>query len=132
MVVVGGEARFAELVHRRDRRLAVLDGDEDIEQRRFRFRTLELEGIEVEAPLLDVFFATAPGESAVGPVYTLRKLGFSAGFDQAGRSLKGQVSFGQKHARVTVVVEAEGWTVRRQGELDVTVHDVDELKELLA
>ena len=76
--------------------------------------------------------APAPGESALAPVYELRKLGISADFDHAGRSLKGQVSYGQKHARVTVVVEAEGWTVRRQGELDVAVHDVDELRELLA
>jgi len=94
--------------------------------------SLGLEGIEAEPSLLDVFFASAPGESALAPVYELRKLGISADFDHAGRSLKGQVSYGQKHARVTVVVEAEGWTVRRQDELDVAVHDVDELRELLA
>ena len=36
-----------------------------------------------------------------------------------------------KHARATVVVDGERWTVRRSGELDVTVDGVDELKELL-
>ena len=52
--------------------------------------------------------------------------------DHAGRSLKGQLTYGQKRARATVVVGADGWTLRRHGELDVPVAGVAELKELLA
>jgi histidyl-tRNA synthetase len=94
--------------------------------------SLELEGFEAEQPLLDVFFAVDEGRSALAPVYELRKAGFSADCDHAGRSLKGQVTYGQKHARATVVADGDRWTVRRAGELDVVVDDVDELKDLLA
>jgi len=65
-------------------------------------------------------------------VYELRKAGFSADHDHAGRSPKGQITYGQKHARATVVLDGDRWTVRRSGELDVVVDGVDELKELLA
>jgi histidyl-tRNA synthetase len=94
--------------------------------------SLELEGITAERTLLDAFFAVAQGESALAAVYELRKAGFSADSDHAGRSIKGQLTYGLKHARATVVVDGEQWTVRRSGELDVTVDGVDELKELLA
>jgi histidyl-tRNA synthetase len=93
--------------------------------------SLELEGIEAEAPLLDVFFAVEEGQSAFDAVYELRKSGISADLDHAGRSLKGQLGYGQKHARATVIVGADGWMLRRSGELDVAVADLDELKELL-
>ena len=59
-------------------------------------------------------------------------VGFSADHDHAGRSPKGQITYGQKHARATVVLDGDRWTVRRSGELDVVVDGVDELKELLA
>jgi histidyl-tRNA synthetase len=93
--------------------------------------SLELEGIEAEAPLLDVFFAVEEGQSAFDAVYELRKSGISADLDHADRSLKGQLGYGQKHARATVIVGADGWMLRRSGELDVAVADLDELKELL-
>ena len=93
--------------------------------------SLELEGIKAEQPLLDVFVAIESGQSAIAPVYELRKAGFAADSDHAGRSLKGQTTYGQKHARATVVIGADGWTLRRPHELDVTLRDVDHLKELL-
>jgi histidyl-tRNA synthetase len=94
--------------------------------------SLQLDGVEAEQPLLDVFFAVENGQSALAPTYELRKAGFSADFDHAGRSTKGQVSYGQKHARATVILDGERWTVRRSGELDVVVDGVDDLKDLLA
>ena len=94
--------------------------------------SLELEGITADQTLLDVFFAVEQGQSAFTAVYELRKAGFSADSDHAGRSLKGQLSYGMKHAHATVVVDGERWTVRRSGDLDVTVDGVDELKELLS
>jgi histidyl-tRNA synthetase len=94
--------------------------------------SLELEGITADEQLLDVFFAVERGQSAFAAVYELRKAGFSADSDHAGRSLKGQLSYGMKHAHATVVVDGERWTVRRSGELDVTVDGIDELKDLLA
>ncbi|HEY4411529.1 MAG TPA: histidine--tRNA ligase [Gaiellaceae bacterium] len=93
--------------------------------------SLGLEGIHGQEQLLDVFFAVAEGHSALAPVYELRKAGISADFDHAGRSLKGQLTYGLKHASATVIVDGDRWTVRRSGELDVTVDGVDELKELL-
>ena len=93
--------------------------------------SLELEGIEAEEPLLDVFVAREPGQSALALVFELRKAGFSADSDHGGRSLKGQTTYGQKHARATVIVGADGWTLRRPHELDVTLRDVGHLKELL-
>ncbi len=93
--------------------------------------SLELEGIAAAEPLLDVFFAVESGQSALAAVYALRRAGKSADRDHAGRSLKGQVSYGQKHARATVIVGPDGWTLRRAGELDIEVRDVDHLQELL-
>ena len=86
--------------------------------------------MEAEQPLLDVFFAVEDGRSALAPTWELRRAGFSADFDHAGRSTKGQVTYGQKHSRATVILR-ERWTVRRSGELDVVVDGVDELKDLL-
>jgi len=94
--------------------------------------SLELEGIAGEEPQLDVFFAVDKATSALAAVYELRAAGISADFDHAGRSLKGQLTYGQKNARATVIAGEDGWTLRRPGELDVAVAGVDELKELLA
>jgi histidyl-tRNA synthetase len=94
--------------------------------------SLELEGIAADAPQLDVFFAAEDGASPLAAVFELRRAGYSADSDHAGRSLKGQLGYGQKHARAVVVVAAGGWTLRRQGELDVSVDGVAELMELLA
>jgi histidyl-tRNA synthetase len=93
--------------------------------------SLELEGITADEPLLDVFLVVEPGQSALAAVYKLRAAGIAADSDHAGRSLKGQVTYGQKHARATVIVGADGWMLRRQGELDVGVDSVAHLMELL-
>jgi histidyl-tRNA synthetase len=93
--------------------------------------SLQLEGVAAEEPLLDVFFAVDGDESAALPVAELRAAGFSADMDLAGRSLKGQIGYGQKHARAVLVVDADGWTLRRQGELDVAVDGIGHLRELL-
>jgi histidyl-tRNA synthetase len=93
--------------------------------------SLELEGVAGEAPLLDVFFAVDGAEAPVGAVAELRAAGVAADWDHAGRSLKGQLGYGQKHARATVVVGPEGWTLRRAGELDVSVDGAAQLRELL-
>jgi histidyl-tRNA synthetase len=93
--------------------------------------SLQLEGIEADEPRLDVFFAAEEGQSALAPVYELRRAGISADHDHARRSLKGQLGYGQRRARATVVVGADGWMLRRAGELDVPVDGIDHLKELL-
>jgi histidyl-tRNA synthetase len=92
--------------------------------------SLELEGIGADETLLDVFFAVAPGQSVLSTVADLRRAGFAADTDYAGRSLKGQIGYGQKRARAVVVVDGDGWTLRRQGLEDVKV-DEGELEELL-
>jgi histidyl-tRNA synthetase len=94
--------------------------------------SLELEGIAGEEQKLDVFVAVEPGQSALGVVQELRAAGIAADTDYAGRSLKGQLGYGQKHALATLVLAAGGWTLRRSGDLDVAIRDVGELKELLA
>ncbi len=94
--------------------------------------SLELEGVSADAPLLDVFFASDGVVPPATAVAALRAAGISAGLDHAGRSLKGQISYGQKHARAIVLVDADGWTLRRKGELDVAVDGVEHLRELLA
>jgi len=91
--------------------------------------SLELEGITADAQRLDVFLAT-DGEPVLPLVADLRAAGFAADSDYAGRSLKGQLTYGAKHANAVVVLAAGGMTLRRPGELDVAV-TVDELKDVL-
>ena len=92
--------------------------------------SLELEGITAEDDPLDLYVAAAPGLS-VGPLLArLRADGFAADADYAGRSMKGQISQGQKRARATLVVTPGSMTLRRQGELDVEVNE-QQLSELL-
>ena len=93
--------------------------------------SLELEGITAEQPKLAVFVAVEPGQSGLAVVKELRAAGIAADTDYAGRSLKGQLGYGQKHADATLVLGAGGWTLRRGGELDVMVRDVEHLKEIL-
>jgi histidyl-tRNA synthetase len=93
--------------------------------------SLELEGTVGEEELLDVFFAVDGAESPLRELAELRAAGFSADADHGGRSLKGQISYGQKHARAIVVVGPGGWTLRRTGELDVPVDGLEHLQELL-
>jgi histidyl-tRNA synthetase len=93
--------------------------------------SLELEGVVAEPMLLDVFFAVDGAEPPLRELAELRAAGFSGDSDHGGRSLKGQISYGQKHARAIVVVGPDGWTLRRTGELDVAVDGLEHLKELL-
>ena len=92
--------------------------------------SLELEGIIADEDLLDVFVAAEPGISVSSLVARLRAEGFAADADYAGRSMKGQIGYGQKRARAMLVVTADGMTLRRRGELDVEVDDA-RLTELL-
>ena len=94
--------------------------------------SLELEGIEAERPLLDVFVAAEPGQSGFGFVARLRAAGTSADMDHAGRSLKGQIDYGAKHARSTLVLKADGHFLRRRGLEDVPIDGIEHLRELLA
>ena len=93
--------------------------------------SLELEGVVAEPELLDVFFAVDGAESPLRELVELRAAGFAADADHGRRSLKGQISYGQKHARAIVVVGPSGWTLRRTGELDVRVDGLAHLQELL-
>lgn len=90
---------------------------------------LELEGVTAEERKLDVFVAVEQGQSALTVVNELRRAGIAADTDYAGRSLKGQLTYAQKRARATVILAADGWTLRRPGELDASV-DLPRLKEL--
>jgi histidyl-tRNA synthetase len=92
--------------------------------------SLELEGIAAEEPLLDVFVAAEPGRDPHGLLAELRAAGLSADTDYAGRSMKGQISTGEKRARAVVVLEGDAMTLRRRGEQDVQV-DAQSLEELL-
>jgi histidyl-tRNA synthetase len=92
--------------------------------------SLELEGIGAEEDLLDVFVAAEPDHPVHALLTRLRAEGFAADSDYAGRSMKGQIGYGQKRARAILVVDGSGMTLRRQGELDVAV-DEGELLELL-
>ncbi|MEA2817826.1 MAG: histidyl-tRNA synthetase, partial [Rhodospirillaceae bacterium] len=91
---------------------------------------LELEGVSVEPQKLDVFVAVEPGQKALTLLKALREAGIAADTDYAHRSLKGQLSYGQKHARTTLIVSAASMTLRRPGEHDIAV-DTDELIEIL-
>ena len=94
--------------------------------------SLELEGKTAEEPKLDVFFAVERGIHAFFAVAEMREAGFAADTDLAGRSLKGQLSYGQKRARAVVLVTEPGeMTLRRPGELDIPISDLDELKDVL-
>jgi histidyl-tRNA synthetase len=92
--------------------------------------SLQLEGVTAEEPKLDVFFAVEAGQSALTAVAELRSAGFAADTDYAGRSMKGQISHGEKRANALVLVGTDGMTLRRRGELDVPV-DLEQLKDLL-
>jgi len=93
--------------------------------------SLQLEGIEAEETKLDVFVAVEPGQDALALVQALRDAGIAADTEYAGRSLKGQLTYGQRHAKATAIVTADGITLRRPGELDLQV-DLAQLKEELA
>jgi histidyl-tRNA synthetase len=83
---------------------------------------------------VDVFFAVEAGtqrERVLALMMELRRLGKSCDTDYAGRSLKGQVTqAGRLGAEATVIVSADGATIRRQGAEDVRVPLEDVLDAL--
>ena len=84
---------------------------------------LEEEGVtEVAQPAIEVFFAVepdAPRELVAAWLARLRERGISADTDYAARSLKGQLTqAGRLGATTTVVVTADGATLRRTGSAD--------------
>ena len=93
---------------------------------------LEREGIEVDAPRLDVFVAfedPSPRDRVLPHIAAWRAAGRSVDTDYAGRSMKGQLTQAQRLGAETVVVaRADGtYQVRRRGEDDRVVTDLSEL-----
>jgi histidyl-tRNA synthetase len=84
--------------------------------------SLQEQGIEAEQPEIDVFFAVedeGARPEALAAMGELRRAGRAADTDYAGRSLKGQLTqAGRLGADTTVIVRADGATVRRAGEKD--------------
>ena len=92
---------------------------------------IERENEPVEGPRLDVFFAAEEGASATAWLAAVRRAGFSADADFAGRSLRGQLTQGQKAARRVVVLSAGGAaTLRAPGEQDRPIDEEGLLREL--
>ncbi len=83
---------------------------------------LEDAGVTAEPPALDVFVAVEPEASrtaALALVQQLREAGLATDTDYAGRSLKGQLTqAGRTGAATTVIVGADGATLRRRGSAD--------------
>jgi histidyl-tRNA synthetase len=88
------------------------------------------QGVEGASPEVDVFFAVEDDEvrsDVLVAMGELRRAGRAADTDYAGRSLKGQLTqAGRVGARATVIVRADGATVRRTGEKDVDFGSLDE------
>lgn len=89
---------------------------------------LEEAGVTAPAPTTQVFFAVdgdGPRELVVAWLRTLRAGGIASDTDYAGRSLKGQLTQANRlGAATTVVVDANGATLRRAGSPDERVeHD---------
>ena len=93
--------------------------------------SLELEGITVEEPKLDLFLVLEAPEQRgqlLAEMTQLRASGVSVDTDYAGRSVKGQLTQAQKRAAGVAIRGADGWTLRRRGEQD---RSGATLKELL-
>ncbi len=84
--------------------------------------SLQQQGVEAESPAIDVFFAVEDDGArpdVLAALAELRRGGRAADIDYAGRSLKGQLTqAGRLGAGVTVIVRADGATLRRAGEQD--------------
>jgi histidyl-tRNA synthetase len=84
--------------------------------------SLQEQGVEAEQPDIDVFFAVEDEDArpeALAAMAELRRAGHAADTDYAGRSLKGQLTqAGRLGADATVIVRADGATVRRAGAKD--------------
>jgi histidyl-tRNA synthetase len=92
---------------------------------------IERENEPVQGPRLDVFFAVEEGASASSWLRAVRSAGLSADTDFAGRSLRGQITQGQKIARRVVVLSADGAaTLRTPGREDRPIDEEGLLREL--
>jgi histidyl-tRNA synthetase len=92
--------------------------------------SLELEGITAAEPLLDVFLVVEDEQhrdDALAELRELRADGIAADTDYAGRSLKGQLTQGQKRASAVAIRTSDGWTLRRRGEQDRSAPTLREL-----
>jgi histidyl-tRNA synthetase len=92
--------------------------------------SLELEGITAEEPQLDLFLVLDAAEhrsELLATLNALRAKGLAADTDYAGRSLKGQLTQGQKRARAVAIRGTEGWTLRRRGDQDRSGATLQEL-----
>jgi histidyl-tRNA synthetase len=96
---------------------------------------LEHAGVEPDAPSIDVFFALedgAPRDRVAGWLAGLRTRGIASDTDYAGRSLKGQLTQASRvGATTTVIVRADGASIRRAGGADVEVA-LDDVPENIA
>jgi histidyl-tRNA synthetase len=96
---------------------------------------LEDAGVRVEPPRIDVFVAVepdAPRALALRWLKALRDAGVAADTDYAGRSLKGQLTqAGRVGASRTVIVGADGATLRRPGRPDEALAHADVVGTLL-
>ena len=93
---------------------------------------LALGGAPAESRPLDVFFAVEDASKRAGvlrAIASLRAEGYAADTDYAGRSLKGQLTQGQRLGAETVVIAQEGgFTVRRGGQEDVELERLEDLE----
>jgi histidyl-tRNA synthetase len=92
--------------------------------------SLELEGVAVEEPRLDLFLvleAEERREELLRTMATLRSAGYSCDTDYAGRSVKGQLTVAQRRAEAVAIRSAGGWTLRRRGEPDRSAGTLEEL-----
>ena len=93
---------------------------------------LALGGVPAESPPLDVFFAVEDASrraDVLRAIASLRAEGYAADTDYAGRSLKGQLTQGQRLGAETVVIAQEGgFTVRRGGQEDVELERLEDLE----
>jgi histidyl-tRNA synthetase len=97
---------------------------------------MEDAGVTAEPPSIDVFFALedgAPRTEVAQWLAELRRGGTEADTDFAGRSLKGQLTQAARlGATATVVVGAEGATLRRTGHADEPISHADVVGRLSA
>ena len=97
---------------------------------------MEDAGVTAEPPSIDVFFALedgAPRTEVAQWLAELRRRGTAADTDFAARSLKGQLTQAARlGAAATVVVRADGATLRRQGQVDEPITHADIVGRLSA
>jgi len=97
---------------------------------------LEDAGVTAADRALDIFFVLddgAPRRAVSGWLARLRAAGVAADTDYAGRSLKGQLTQAARSgAETTVIVNADGATLRRAGQADEAIEHADVVGRLSA